>query len=131
MASGERPESSGGITPNLVNDNVLYQLPAIIRPGALAASDDIHPVPAMIADAGDQAAWRYLEFFTANTRRAYGRACQQFFAWCDERGLTLIAIRPVDVASYIETRQQTHSAPDVKQQLAAVRMLFDWLITGH
>ena len=32
---------------------------------------------------------------------------------------------------YIETRQQTHSAPDVKQQLAAVRMLFDWLITGQ
>ena len=34
------------------------QLPAIIRPGALAASDDIHLVPALIADAGDQAAWR-------------------------------------------------------------------------
>jgi site-specific recombinase XerC len=27
--------------------------------------------------------------------------------------------------------QQTHSAPGVKQQLAAVRMLFDWLITGQ
>ena len=35
------------------------------------------------------------------------------------------------MARYIETRQQTHSAPDVKQQLAAVRMLFDWLITGQ
>ena len=67
----------------------------------------------------------------ANTRRAYVRACQQFFAWCDERGLTLTTIRPVDVARYIETRQQTHSAPDVKHQLAAVRMLFDWLITGQ
>jgi len=32
---------------------------------------------------------------------------------------------------YIEPRQQTHSAPDVKQQLAAVRMLFDWLIIGQ
>ena len=75
------------------------QLPAIIRPGALAASDDTHLVPALIADAGDQAAWRYVEFFTANirnpnTRRAYARACQQFFAWCDERGLTLTTIRP-------------------------------------
>ena len=40
-------------------------------------------------------------------------------------------IRAVDVASYIEGRHQTHSAPDVKQQLAAVRMLFDWLITGQ
>src|ERR1700720_1735793 len=26
---------------------------------------------------------------------------------------------------------KTHSAPGVKQQLAAVRMLFDWLITGQ
>jgi site-specific recombinase XerD len=96
------------------------QLRAIIRPRALAASDGTHLVPALIADAGDQAAWRYVEFFAANipnanTRRAYARACQQFFAWCDERGLTLMTIRPVDVARYIETRQQTHSAPDVKQ----------------
>jgi len=43
----------------------------------------------------------------------------------------LSTIRPSDVASYIEARHQTHSAPDVKQQLAAVRMLFDWLITGQ
>ena len=35
------------------------------------------------------------------------------------------------MASYIEARQQTHSAPDVKQQLAAIRMLFDWLVTGQ
>ena len=40
-------------------------------------------------------------------------------------------IRPYDVATYIETRCLTHSAPDVKQQLAAVRMLFDWLVTGQ
>jgi site-specific recombinase XerD len=53
------------------------------------------------------------------------------FRLCDERGLTLMRIRPVDVARYIETRQHTHSPPDVKQQLAAVRMLFDWLITGQ
>src|ERR1700690_1082791 len=112
------------------------RLPAIIRPGALTPSDETHLVPALIADAGDPAAWRYLEFFIANirnpnTRRAYAGACQQFFGWCDERGLTLTTIRPVDVARYIEARQQTHSAPDVKQQLAAVRMLFDWLITGQ
>jgi site-specific recombinase XerC len=31
----------------------------------------------------------------------------------------------------METLQQTHSAPGVKQQLAAVRMLFDWLIIGQ
>jgi integrase/recombinase XerD len=45
--------------------------------------------------------------------------------------LALSAIRPHDVATYIEERQATHSAPDVKQQLAAVRMMFDWLIIGQ
>jgi site-specific recombinase XerD len=86
--------------------------------------------------AGDQAGWRYVEFFTANirnpnTRRAYARACNQFFSWCDDRGLTLTTIRPVDVAAWIEQLQEKHAAPGVKQQLAAVRMLFDWLITGQ
>ena len=112
------------------------QLPAILEPGALATSVDGHLVPALIADAGEPAAWRYIEFFTANirnpnTRRAYARACRQFFAWCEDRGLTLTTIRPFDVATYVETLQRTHSAPGVKQQLAAVRMLFDWLITGQ
>jgi site-specific recombinase XerD len=113
-------------------ENLLALVPA----GALTSMPDAHLVPALITDAGDPAAWRYVEFFTANirnpnTRRAYARACTSFFAWCDERGLTLTTIRPHDVATYIETRQQTHSAPDVKQQLAAVRMLFNWLITGQ
>ncbi len=112
------------------------QLPAIIEPGALTTLTDSRLVPALIADAGEPAAWRYIEFFTANirnsnTRRAYARACGQFFARCEDRGLTLTTIRPFDVATYIETLQQTHSPPAVKQQLAAVRMLFDWLITGQ
>src|SRR3984893_16361116 len=112
------------------------KLPAVAEPGTLTIKTDTYVVPALTADAGDAAAWRYVEFFTANirnpnTRRAYARACTSFFAWCDERGLTLTTIRPHDVATYIEERQATHSAPDVKQQLAAVRMLFDWLITGQ
>ena len=93
-------------------------------------------MPALIADAGDAAGWRYVEFFTANirnphTRRAYARACGRFFAWCEHRGLTLTTIRPFDVAAWVKELQENHSAPGVKQQLAAVRMLFDWLITGQ
>ena len=114
------------------------QLPGIIPPTALSTETAaaLHLVPALVADAGEKAGWRYVEFFTANirnpnTRRAYARACAQFFAWCEDRGLALTTIRPFDVATYIETLQQTHSAPGVKQQLAAVRMLFDWLITGQ
>jgi site-specific recombinase XerD len=113
------------------------QLPAIVQSGALAAlSDDAYIVPALIADLGDQASWRYVEFFTANinndhTRRAYARACKRFFAWCEQRGLTLTAIRPFDVAAWVKELEDAHSAPSVKQQLAAVRMLFDWLVTGQ
>jgi len=112
------------------------RLPTTIQPGALASANDPNLVPALIAAAGELAAWRYIDFFTANirnpnTRRAYARACGQFLGWCETGGRMLGAIRPIDVATYIEARQQTHSAPDVKQHLAAVRMLFDWLITGQ
>jgi len=112
------------------------QLPAIIPPGALTTPADTYIVPALIADLGEQASWRYVEFFTANinndhTRRAYARACGRFFAWCEDRGLTLTAIRPFDVAAWVKELQENHGAPGVKQQLAAVRMLFDWLITGQ
>jgi len=93
-------------------------------------------VPALVAALGGTASWRYVEFFTANirnpnTRRAYARACSQFFAWCEQRGLTLAGIRPHDVAAYVEHLQGTTAAPSVKQALAAVRMLFDWLVVGQ
>jgi site-specific recombinase XerD len=88
-------------------------------------------VPALIADLGEEAAWRYVEFFTANirnpnTRRAYARACNRFFGWCEDRGLMPSVIWPHDVATYIEELQLEVSAPSVKQQLAAIRMLFGW-----
>jgi hypothetical protein len=73
------------------------QLPATIQQ-AEVTSDVTAPnvVPAIIADLGDQAGWRYVEFFTAkirnpHTRRAYARACREFFAWCERRGLTASA----------------------------------------
>ena len=67
---------------------------AIIEPTAVAIPADTYVMPALIADLGEQAGWRYVEFFTANirnphTRRAYARACSQFFAWCEQRGLWL------------------------------------------
>ena len=84
----------------------MPQLPATLKLGQLAAPADTHLVPALIADAGDQAAWRYVEFFTANisnpnTRRAYARACAQFFGWCEDRGLTLATVRPTHVAAWV------------------------------
>ena len=92
-------------------------------------------LPAPIARAGEKAAWRFIEFFTANirnknTRVAYGRAVGQFFSWCENQGLTDLAqIQPVVIAAYIENH--SGAAPTVKQHLAAIRMLFDYLVTGQ
>jgi site-specific recombinase XerD len=97
---------------------------------------DSSGLPATIAAAGRRAGLRFLEFFTANirnvnTRRAYHRACVDFFRWCQTRGLGLEQIGPVHVAAYIEKLGAELSRPTVKQQLAAIRMLFDWLVTGQ
>ena len=50
----------------------------------------------------------------------------QFLAWCGERGLGLRAIAPLHVAAYIRTHPG--SVPTVKQHLAAIRVLCDWLV---
>jgi integrase/recombinase XerD len=92
-------------------------------------------LPTAIARAGEGAAWRFVEFFTANirnrnTRAAYAQAVAQFFRWCEARGISdLDRIKPVVIAAYIE--QHAGSSPTVKQHLAAIRMLFDWLVTGQ
>jgi integrase/recombinase XerD len=92
-------------------------------------------LPAIIAQAGDHAARRFIEFFTVtirngNTRRAYAKAVGDFLAWCEGHGLTLPGIEPLHVASYIEQLTQAKAAPTVKQHLAAISMLFDWLTSG-
>src|SRR6266702_8806677 len=92
-------------------------------------------LPAAIARAGEKAAWRFIEFFTANirnknTRAAYAQAVREFFSWCEARGFhQLDRIQPVVIAAYIE--QHPGSPPTVKQHLAAIRMLFDWLVIGQ
>src|SRR3954449_11660040 len=88
------------------------------------------PVPAQIASAGEPAVRHFIEFFTANirnrnTRLAYARNTADFFAWCQTQGLgQLRQLQPMHVAAYIEQIGLTHSAPSVKQHLAAIRMLF-------
>jgi site-specific recombinase XerD len=93
-------------------------------------------VPAVVMAAGQKAGLRFLEFFTANirnpnTRRAYHRACLDFFEWCESAGLVLDQIGPVHVAAYIERLGKGLARPSVKQHLAAIRMLFDWLVVGQ
>jgi integrase/recombinase XerD len=91
-------------------------------------------LPSLIAREGERASRRFVEFFTANirnknTRMAYMRALGPFLGWCEGRGLALGEIQPVHVAAYVE--QHPGSKPTVKQHLAAIRMLFDWLVIGQ
>ncbi len=94
-------------------------------------------VPRVIAEAGEKAARRFLEFFAAtirnkNTRQAYYHATVRFFAWCDRHKIGEIAdIEPLHVAAYIEALGKDFEKPTVKQHLAAIRMLIDWLVTGQ
>ncbi len=92
------------------------------------------PLPALVAREGKHTADRFIEFFTANirnpnTRLAYSRAIAQFLNWCGERGAGLHDTKPVIVAAYIE--QHSGAVPTIKQHLAAIRMLFDWLVIGQ
>lgn len=94
-------------------------------------------LPAVIVRAGEEAAKRFLEFFAGSirnphTRRAYLRATLTFFDWCERRHLQeLSAIEPLHVAAYIEQRGREVTKPSVKQELAAMRMLFDWLVVNQ
>lgn len=104
------------------------------------SNSDLVPVsgslPALIGQAGERAQNRFIEFFTASirnrgTRAVYSRAVGQFMFWCHCRHVTLQRITPVVVAAYIEEMTHCRSAPTVKLHLAAIRRLFDFLVTGH
>jgi site-specific recombinase XerD len=104
---------------------------------ALVRSANGTPIlPALFA-ADKAAARRFIEFFTANirnlnTRTAYAHAVSEFAVWCEHNKLSeLRDIEPVHVAAYVETLQVRLAAPSVKQHLAGIRMLFDWLVVGQ
>ena len=91
-------------------------------------------IPSQIAAAGDHGWKAWLDFFAAqirnrNTRQAYARAAHRLFDWLAVHGVhDLDDVEPVHIAAWIETRLTEASRPTVKQELAAVRSLFDWLV---
>jgi integrase/recombinase XerD len=104
----------------------------VVAPSSIATID----TRALVTWSGERAAFRTIEFLTANirnkhTRRAYGRAVRRFVAWCNERGLSLPEIRSPHVAAYVEELAATLAPLSVKQHLAALKHWFDWLVTGH
>src|SRR5260221_4462701 len=101
----------------------------------IAPLPDLRPAPLFTPT--PKAAKRVLEFFTAqvnndHTRRAYVNATRRFAMWCEAHGLhELAAVQPFHVAAFIKELQGEFTPPTVKQHLAAFRMLFDSLVTGH
>lgn len=115
-----------------MSTNLIPQKPAS---GALRRAG-FSALPAIITDEGPNTAKRFLEFFAVtirnlNTRQAYARAVGNFFDWCQKHHLTLRSIEPLHVAAYIEKLTQERGAQTVKQHLAAIRRLFDWMVVGQ
>lgn len=114
---------------------LLAPLPAVLTAsGPVSGPASGLELPAIVAAAGADAQARFLEFFAAtirnpHTRRAYARACGDFLDWCAGRGVGALGeIQPLHVAAWVEALGRDVSAPTVKQRLAGVRHLFDWLV---
>ena len=107
----------------------MSSLPIVLSPGTAS-------LPSVFT-ARPEAHARMRDFFSShirnpNTRRAYMEAVRQFSAFCAEHGiLELSHVEPVHVAAFVEDQLKDHSKPTVKQRLAALRMLFDWMVVGQ
>jgi integrase/recombinase XerD len=91
-------------------------------------------LPRCIAEAGEAATFAWEEFFTAgipnlHTRTAYERAVRRFLDWLAPQQVPLTKITPGMVGKYFD--QHGGSTPTKKLHLAAIRGLFDKLVTRH
>jgi len=123
-------------SPSSPPEDGASQLPALSLGASSPAASGV-ALPAILTSAGEDAITRFVEYFTAHirnphTRRAYLRNATSFLRWCEGRGVaSLKEIKPITVAAYIELLQKSHAKPTVKQHLATIRMLCDWLVTGQ
>ncbi|MBX9626134.1 MAG: site-specific integrase [Gemmataceae bacterium] len=139
-------DSMTGNTGTPVNSDPSSPLAVVVIDGTVlspqavpvgsGAENGTITLPPMFARAGERARRRFVEFFTAeirnpNTRAAYGRAVARLDRWCSEHGVRLEQLTTVHVAAYVERLGWEVSKPTVKQHLAAIRMLGDYLVTGQ
>ena len=110
-------------------------LPIEASAGSAAPSAPRTTTPVLFAPSV-RAERRFWEFFTAhirnpNTRLAYLAAVRRFAEWCEHRRIALDQVEPMVVAAYIEQLCGALAPASVKQHLAALRRLFDWLVVGQ
>jgi hypothetical protein len=84
---------------------------------------------AIVAASGEKADMRFLEFFAANIPQPAHAQVPGLVR--DNQMSSITTVQPLHVAACIETQQQERPAPPVKLRLAAIRCLFDWLVTGQ
>ena len=95
---------------------------------ALVVSPVLHHAPTLFTPT-TRAAQRVLEFFTAQINNDYTRKA---YLNATRRGIGQLAnVQAFHVAAFVKELQGVLSPPTVKQHLATLRMLFDWLVTGH
>jgi site-specific recombinase XerC len=78
-------------------------------------------LPALIVVAGERAA-----SWNSSRRTSAIRLVGE-----DNRVPSITAVQPLHVSAWIEMQTREHAAPTVKLRLAALRRLFDWLVTGQ
>ena len=94
-------------------------------------------LPSSITAAGENASRRFIEFFTANIRnrntrhRVRPRRCAASSIGARDTTSLSTRSKPILVAAYIEEMGQSLDVPSVKQHLAAIRGLFDYLVVGQ
>ncbi len=104
----------------------------------VARSPTAQLIPTTIFAPTTKAEKRFREFFTTqvsndHTRRAYLNAVKRFSEWCGLMGVAELGqVQPMQhVAAHLKVLGESHSALTVKQHLAALRMLFDWLVVAQ
>jgi site-specific recombinase XerD len=124
-------DESQGSAPYMTDTNQLIPSPG---PAVLLAPF-FGPTP--------EAAKCVRDFFTIqlhndHTRKAYMNSTRRFVTWCKARGIAELAtVEPFHVAAFLKHLQDKEhepkpfTAPTVKQHLAALRMLFDWMVIGQ
>lgn len=74
---------------------------------------------------------RFLEFFAADIGSPHTRRRSSWPGAVAAAVPSIAAVQPVHAATWIEAAIRELSAPSVKQRLAAIHHLFDWLVTGQ
>lgn len=108
-----------------------------MTPGAISFNKPsaLSGLPPALFLPNENVAYRFYGFFTANIRNKYTRradykaACRGLFDLADVKALHVAAY--VEVLGLEKLKGQGLSKPTVKQHLAALRMLVDWLVVGH